>query len=79
MTCPAEVFCEIGIELKGSRFPAMTVGYSNGYVGYIPTRAAYEDPMDYASYLAPMFGPFFPFTPKVGEVLVRGIESLIDS
>jgi hypothetical protein len=76
---PAEVFCRIGLSLKEIHGPAMTVGYANGYVGYIPTERAYENPNDYASYLAPMFATLFPFSPKAGELLLQETASLIDS
>jgi len=40
---PAEVFVEIGLHLKGVA-PRQTfiVGIANGYIGYLPTREAYE-------------------------------------
>jgi neutral ceramidase len=41
---PAEVFVEIGLELK-KRAPQKTfiVGIANGYIGYMPTNEAYKD------------------------------------
>ena len=42
LAVPAEVFVEIGLELK-RRVPHKTyiVGIANGYIGYFPTKAAY--------------------------------------
>jgi neutral ceramidase len=44
-TNPSELFCEIGMAIKGqSPFPWTGVaGYTDGSVGYIPTRAAYPE------------------------------------
>jgi neutral ceramidase len=40
---PAEVFVEIGLELKRQAlFRTFIVGIANGYIGYLPTREAYE-------------------------------------
>jgi hypothetical protein len=44
-TNPSELFCEIGMAIKrGSPFPWTAVaGYTDGSVGYVPTRDAYAD------------------------------------
>ena len=44
-TNPSELFCEIGMQIKrASPFPYTAVAaYTDGTVGYIPTRAAYPD------------------------------------
>jgi len=44
-TNPSELFCEIGMAIKGqSPFPWTGVaGYTDGSAGYIPTRAAYPE------------------------------------
>lgn len=40
---PAEVFVEIGMRLKGAgRLRRFIAGVSNGYIGYLPSRRAYE-------------------------------------
>jgi hypothetical protein len=40
---PAEVFVEIGLRLKGlAAHKTFVVGLANGYIGYLPTREAYE-------------------------------------
>jgi hypothetical protein len=42
LAVPAEVFVEIGLELKRQvRHKTYIVGIANGYIGYFPTRAAY--------------------------------------
>ena len=40
---PAEVFVEIGLQIK-ARAPQrlFIIGIANGYIGYLPTRAAHE-------------------------------------
>ncbi|HEU5318814.1 MAG TPA: hypothetical protein VFX49_22055 [Chloroflexota bacterium] len=45
VTNPSELFCEIGMAIKqGSPFAhTAVVGYTDGAVGYIPTRAAYPE------------------------------------
>ncbi len=41
---PAEVFVEIGLKLKHlAPHRTFIVGLANGYIGYLPTRADYED------------------------------------
>lgn len=41
---PAEAFCSYGKKLKAARTQGKTLvaGYTNGNIGYLPTRAAYE-------------------------------------
>jgi len=57
----------------------MTAGYAGGVVGYLPTRAAFKDPLDYACHQAPMFyGSHFPFEDKIEDILVRQGEELLD-
>lgn len=44
ITLPVELFCEIGIKLKEifkDRWRAAILGYTNGFYGYLPTRAAH--------------------------------------
>ena len=44
LAVPAEVFVEIGLELKRrARHKTFIVGIANGYIAYFPTRAAYPD------------------------------------
>lgn len=42
---PAELFCEIGLEIKkhSPANPTFVVGYANGMVGYIPTEKAFSE------------------------------------
>ena len=40
---PAEVFVEIGLRIKEkASYPTFLVGIANGYIGYLPTKAAHE-------------------------------------
>jgi len=45
ITFPGELFVEIGLKIKEkSPFPhTYIVGYANGYVGYLPTKQAFEE------------------------------------
>jgi neutral ceramidase len=45
VTCPGELFCEIGMAIKqASPFPwTAMAAYTDGTVGYLPTRAAYPE------------------------------------
>ena len=44
LAIPAEVFVEIGLELKRrAKFKTYVIGIANGYIGYLPTQAAYSD------------------------------------
>jgi hypothetical protein len=45
VTAPGEIFCEIGSRVK-ERSPlghTFFAGYANGYMGYVPVRAAYDE------------------------------------
>lgn len=44
ITMPVELFCEIGLKLKeifGDRWRTAILGYTNGFFGYLPTKAAH--------------------------------------
>lgn len=44
ITVPVELFCEIGISIKkvfSDQWHAYILGYTNGYYGYLPTKAAH--------------------------------------
>jgi neutral ceramidase len=44
LAIPAEVFVEIGLEIKRqSKHKTFIVGIANGYIGYLPTAAAYAE------------------------------------
>ena len=55
-------------------FPA---GYANGDVGYFPTRAAFDDPGDYAAHGAPKFYALFPFVPEIPSILAAAGRELL--
>lgn len=74
---PGEVFCRIGLKLQKKWRTLFTLGYANGNIGYLPTRAAYRTPDDYACYSAPKFSTVFPFSPKIEEILVKESNDLL--
>lgn len=74
LTVPGELFAEAGIMLKGRfrpEFDPVVLGYSNGYVGYLPSRAAMEE----GGYEAETS----IFAKNVADVLVEGLVAMKDS
>ena len=44
LAVPAEIFVEIGLEIKRrATHPTFIIGIANGYIGYLPTAAAYAE------------------------------------
>ncbi|MGC8970619.1 MAG: hypothetical protein ACP5K2_00280 [bacterium] len=75
---PGEIFCEYGLRLK-KKFPMLfTFGYTNGLVGYIPTKEAYMDRGDYASYIAPKIFNVFPFSQDIEDVLIEETSKVLE-
>jgi hypothetical protein len=74
---PGEVYSAYTAGLRRDFDPLIPVGYANGVVGYIPTRQAYADPLDYGAWCAPAFYGTFPFRPDVGAVLTRSVRRLL--
>jgi len=77
---PCEPFCELGLEVKErSAAPfAVTLGYSNDIVGYVPTRREYPFG-GYEPVVAQRhFGRPAPFAPEAGELLVQHSLELTD-
>jgi neutral ceramidase len=67
---PGELYNNLGAGIKrGSERFVMLLGYTNGYVGYIPTREAYAE-MDYEVLVS-------PFAPGSGELLENAIRMLL--
>lgn len=58
-------------EFRTAFAPLLTIGFANGYIGYIPSRQAYRNRTDYACYYAPMFTQGFPFTPEIEALFLR--------
>ena len=67
---PGELYNELGARIKraGERF-VLVLGYTNGYAGYLPTKAAYAE-MDYEVLMS-------PFAPGAGERLAEALELLL--
>ena len=83
---PGEVFVELGIELR-QRSPVpltFVASFANDYVGYIPTRAAYESrgrPHEFGVYptsRTPGIVGNLPFRSDVGEILLDETLKLLD-
>ena len=74
---PGEVFCELGLKIKEWGFTFFTTGYTNGNVGYLPTRKTYENRNDYAAYQAPKIYDTFPFSPEIEEILLTATRELV--
>lgn len=67
---PAELYHQSGSQMKrAGRYPVLLLGYTNGYVGYLPTRTAYAA-MDYEALVS-------PFAPGSGEHLAHVLEQLL--
>jgi neutral ceramidase len=67
---PGELYNELGALIKqASKLPVLLLGYTNGYVGYIPTRAAYAE-LDYEVLMS-------PFAPGSGERLASALVALL--
>ncbi len=67
---PGEFYNRLGAAIKqASERWVMLLGYTNGYVGYLPSREAYEE-LDYEVLVS-------PFAPGSGECLVEAIEKLL--
>jgi len=71
LALPGEIFCGIGLKLQKALGPFVPIGYANGSIGYVPSRAAYRDRSDYACYCAPMFYQGFPFAPEIEGIILR--------
>jgi neutral ceramidase len=67
---PGELYNELGVLIRraGER-PVLLLGYTNGYAGYIPTRAAYAE-LDYEVLVS-------PFAPGSGERLASALGALL--
>ncbi len=74
---PGEVFSAYSLKLaERLRLPLMTVGYSGGNIGYLPTADAYDNATDYACYQAPKFYGLFPFDRELETVLLEECDRI---
>ena len=71
-TAPVELFCEIAINVRNhSPFPfTFFVGYTNGFLGYLPTRQAFAE----GGYEP---GSVTPFTDQVEDDFTQGVSTYI--
>lgn len=75
---PAELFVEFGIEIKekAKERAVFIIGLANGYVGYIPTRHAFQRVGGYETILARC--PNY-LVPQAGEMIVDAVLDLLDA
>jgi hypothetical protein len=67
---PAELYHQSGLQIKrAGKHAVLLLGYTNGYAGYLPTRAAYAT-MDYEALVS-------PFAPGSAEHLATMLEQLL--
>jgi hypothetical protein len=67
---PGEIYNRIGSEVRQTTGrPLLFLGYTNGYVGYIPTREAYSE-MDYEVLMS-------PFAPGTAERLGDALSAML--
>ena len=74
---PGEVFCQYGLNLQKVIPLLFTFGYSGGNICYLPTKDAYQNPNDYACYLAPKLYGLFPFSPEVETIFLESCKRVI--
>ncbi|UCG94468.1 MAG: hypothetical protein JSW13_01540 [Candidatus Aerophobus sp.] len=74
VSIPGELFVELGLKIKKqSPFPyTYIVGYANDYVGYIPTKKAFEE----GGYEV-RTGAASKLAPEAGEIILKQILSLL--
>lgn len=67
---PGELYNHLGAEIRhGAGGPALMLGYTNGYAGYLPTREAYQS-LDYEVLMS-------PFAAGAGEDIVAAALRLL--
>jgi len=71
-SAPLELFCEISLDVRShSPFPyTFYFGYTNGWLGYLPTRAEFA----YGGYEPSVS----PYTEEAGETLTRAVLTYLD-
>ena len=80
---PGEPFMELGHRIMSARGDGMVMvaGYTNDFLGYFPTRGAYEDKQRYIYpvEMVPRILGRFPFRSGVGELLVKTATGILDT
>lgn len=73
---PGELFCEFGLRLRAEAEAGgatlLVAGYSNGYVGYLPSRAAYDEGGYETS-----FGPWTRVAAGAAETVTEALSAMI--
>ena len=77
---PGEVFVEVGLGIKeGSPFEyTFTAGYTNGCIGYMPTKKAFQEG-GYETHSAYRLYGIYPVDEDVAEKMINSSLRLIDS
>lgn len=75
---PAEVFCEIGLEMKrDADASVMVVGYANGNIGYVPTQEAFSEG-GYETHSAHTYYGIKMIAPESESILIKAMGKLLD-
>jgi hypothetical protein len=77
VTAPGEAFTEIGMAVKerSPGRPTLYAGYTNGAVGYFPTRSAYAEGGYEPAYSNRSYGQIAPVAPDCERLLIeRGVR-----
>lgn len=74
---PGEVMAETGLQIKQKYPNAIVVGFANDQIGYIPTREKIEK-NTYTAVHGPRLFHIWPLAPEVGDILLEGVDSVID-
>lgn len=75
---PGELFTSIGLQMKKMAAPRKLIisGFSNGSIGYLPDRQAYQDG-GYEPLYANFFYDFPEFDPSLEDALLDGFQRLL--
>lgn len=74
-----EIFCKYDLNLRKDFQNLFTFGYTDGVIGYIPTKDAYKIENDYACYLAPKIFSIFPFSSDIEDIILEKLKEKVVS
>ena len=78
---PGEVFVEIGLDIKekSTLDNTFVIGYTNGYIGYIPTSKAHQEGGYEVERAFKYFGYPSNFEPQIDELLKNSVYRIIST